>query len=116
LESIQNHRNDVLDHWYWLYQLHFGERRSLARTEFMEIFGNELDCTLRDLLNKDIDRFATDVRQVGEILADRSVPFDELIVSMHLFEESASTAFPSLPPLMPRVYQSFDKLSHIRMI
>ncbi len=116
LESIQKHRNDVLDHWYRLYQLHFGERRSLARSEFMEIFGDELDCTLRDLLNKDIDRFAADVRQVGEILADRSVPFSELIVSMHLFEESASTAFPTFPPLMPRVYQSFDKLSHIRMI
>ncbi len=116
LESIHQHRDQVLERWHGLYVLHFGDSRSLSRTEFMEIFGNELDCSLRDLLNKDIDRFAADVRQVGEILADRSVPFAELIVSMHLFEESASTAFPTFPPQMPHIYQSFDKLSHIRMI
>src|SRR5579885_3898464 len=71
LESIHQHRDQVLERWHGLYVLHFGDSRSLSRTEFMEIFGNELDCSLRDLLNKDIDRFAADVRQVGEILADR---------------------------------------------
>jgi len=115
-ESIQRHRTEVLDHWYNLYVLHFADRRALNRAEFMEIFGGELDATLRDLLDRDIDRFAADVKRVGEILAERSVPFAELIVSMHLFEESAATAFPSFPPLMPRIYQAFDKLSHIRMI
>jgi transcriptional regulator with PAS, ATPase and Fis domain len=115
-ESIQRHRTGVLEHWYNLYVLHFAESRALNRAEFMEIFGGELDTTLRDLLDRDIDRFAADVKRVGETLAERSVPFAELIVSMHLFEESASTAFPSFPPLMPRIYQAFDKLSHIRMI
>ncbi len=115
-ESIQRHRNNVMAHWYRLYLLHFGDKRSLTEPEFMEIFGSELDVTLTDLLQRDMDAFAADMRKVGEILAARSVPFSELIVSMHLFEESASTAFPSFPPLMPRIYQSFDKLSHCRMI
>ena len=115
-ESIQRHRNNVMAHWYRLYLLHFGDKRSLTEPEFMEIFGSELDATLADLLRRDMDAFAADMRKVGEILASRSVPFSELIVSMHLFEESASTAFPSFPPLMPRIYQSFDKLSHCRMI
>src|SRR5579885_3806647 len=115
-ESIQRQRTGVLEHWCNLYVLHFAESRALNRAEFMEIFGGELDTTLRDLLDRDIDRFAADVKRVGETLAERSVPFAELIVSMHLFEESASTAFPSFPPLMPRIYQAFDKLSHIRMI
>jgi len=96
--------------------LHFADSRALGQTEFIEIFGSELDATLKDLLDKDMDRFAADIRRIGELLAERSVPFSELIVSMHLFEESAATAFPSFPPLMPRTYQSFDKLSHIRMI
>jgi transcriptional regulator with PAS, ATPase and Fis domain len=116
LESIQKRRTAVLEHWYQLYLLHFADQRALARTEFMQIFGSELDVTLKDLLARDIDHFAADVRRYGEILAERSVPFAELIVSMHLFEESAATAFPSFPPLMPRIYQAFDKLSHIRMI
>ena len=114
--SIQKHRGEVLEHWYRLYVLHFADSRALNRAEFMEIFGSELDATLSDLIAKDIDRFAADVRRIGEMLAERSVPFSELIVSMHLFEESAATAFSSFPPLLPRIYQAFDKLSHIRMI
>ena len=116
LQSIQKHRSEVLEHWYQLYELHFADSRSLNRTEFMEIFGSELDATLRDLIGKDIDQFAADVRRIGEMLAERGVPFSELIVSMHLFEESATIAFPLLPPPLPRIYQAFDKLSHIRMI
>lgn len=116
LESVQKNRDRVLDHWYQLYVLHFADTRALSRVEFVEIFGNELDATLRDLLDKDMDRFAADIARIGELLAERGVPFSELIVSMHLFEESAATVFPVFPPLMPRIYQSFDKLSHIRMI
>lgn len=116
LESIQKHRNSVLAHWYQLYVLHFADSRSLTKTEFMQIFGSELDASLKDLLDKDMDHFAADITRIGEQLAERGVPFSELIVSMHLFEESAATAFPSFPPLMPRTYLSFDKLSHVRMI
>ena len=116
LESIRKNRDRVLDYWYQLYLLHFADSRALGRVEFVEIFGGELDATLTDLLDKDMDRFAVDIARVGEQLAERGVPFSELVVSMHLFEESAATAFPSFPPLMPRIYQSFDKLSHIRII
>jgi len=116
LHSIQKHRSEVLEHWCQLYELHFADSRSLNRVEFMEIFGGELDSTLRDLIAKDVDQFVADVRRIGETLAERGVPFSELIVSMHLFEESAATAFPLLPPPLPRIYQAFDKLSHIRMI
>src|SRR5208337_810142 len=116
LESVQKHRNRVLDHWYQLYVLHFADSRALTKTEFMEIFGGELDATLTNLLDKDMDGFAANIAQIGEQLAERGVPFSELIVSIHLFEESAATAFPSFPPLMPQMYQAFDKLSHIRIV
>ena len=116
LESIRKRRDHVLEHWYQLYVLHFADSRALTKMEFMEIFGSEFDSTLRDLLDKDMDRFAADISRIGAQLAERGVPFSELIVSIHLFEESAAAAFPSFPPLMPRTYQAFDKLSHIRMI
>src|SRR5215475_11439974 len=75
LLSIQKHRDAVLEHWYRLYLLHFADHRALTRTEFMEIFGSELDSTLQDLIDCDIDRFTSDVRRIGEILAEREVPF-----------------------------------------
>jgi transcriptional regulator with PAS, ATPase and Fis domain len=116
LAAIQRSRQSVLEHWYRLYELHFANSRTLARPEFFEIFGTELESLLRNLLELNMDRFAADLRRSAELLAERGVPFSELIVSMHLFEESAATAFPSFPPVMPRTYQSFDKLSHIRII
>lgn len=115
-ESLSRHREEVLARWHQLYLLHFGDRRSLAESEFLEIFGKDLDATLTALMAKDMDRFASDVRAIGEILVERHVPFSELIVSMHLFEESASEQFPLLPPPLPKTYLSFDKLSHCRMI
>src|SRR5208282_5022317 len=114
LESLRRHRGDVLTRWHQLYLLHFGDRRSLKESEFFEIFGKELDATVADLLARDMDRFTADVRAIGEALAKCRVPFAELIVSIHLFEESAVEYFPA--PSLPRTYLSFDKLSHCRMI
>jgi DNA-binding NtrC family response regulator len=116
LEALKRRRDEVLEEWYRLYTLHFGDSRSLTRAEFFDIFGSELDATVTDLLNRDMDGFAVDERKIAETLAERHVPFSELIVSMHLFEESAATVFPKFPPMMPRMYLSFDKLSHCRMI
>jgi DNA-binding NtrC family response regulator len=115
-EALKRRRDQVLAAWYRLYILHFGDSRSLTEGEFLDIFGSELDATLDDLIAKDMEGFTRHVRQIGETLAERMVPFSELIVSMHLFEESASEHFPSFPPLLPRTYLAFDKLSHCRMI
>ena len=116
LDSILSRREQVLAHWHRLYLLHFGDTRSLSDREFMEIFGADLAATIGDLRAKDVDRFTVDVRRIGEALAERRVPFPEIVVSMHLFEESATSAFPVFPPPMPKVYLAFDKLSHCRMI
>ncbi|HYA35145.1 MAG TPA: sigma-54 dependent transcriptional regulator [Candidatus Binataceae bacterium] len=116
LESLKTHKNQVLTNWHRLYVIHFGDARSLTEPEFMELYGSELESTSEDLLRKDITSFTSHVRQIGEALAERKVPFSEVVVSMHLFEESASEVFPTFPPIAPRIYHSFDKLSHCRMI
>src|SRR5208337_1768237 len=116
LDSILSRRDQVLAHWHQLYLLHFGDSRSLSDREFMEIFGADLAATIGDLRAKDVDKFTADVRRIGEALAERRVPFPEIVVSMHLFEESATNAFPVFPPPLPKIYLAFDKLSHCRMI
>ncbi len=116
LESLKRRRNEVLADWYHLYALHFGDKRTLAEPKFMELFGSEMDLTSDDLLHKDIDAFTHHVREVGEALSEHNVPFSEVIVAMHLFEESASAVFASLTPELPQTHQSFDKLTHCRMI
>lgn len=114
LETVRDQRAKVLSDWYELYCFHFGEGRALSEHEFTEIFGAEIGSTVQDLLDHDMNRFVSDVQKVGEELARRRVPFSELVVSMHLFEESATRAFPS--DVDGRLYRLFDKLSHIRII
>ena len=116
LDAVLSRRREVLAHWYQLYVLHFGDSRSLSEREFMEIFDTDLTATIGNLRARDIDGFMANVRSVGELLARRRVPFREIIVSMHLFEESATEVFPLLPPAMAKTYLAFDKLSHCRMI
>jgi two-component system, NtrC family, response regulator AtoC len=116
LSRVLEHLSEVVEHWYQLYIIHFGESASLAEPEFRDIFLNSLSRNTRDLLEGDMDRYAVDTMRTGELLCERNVPFAEVVASLHLYEESAYTAFPKNPPVPLEIYTAFDKLSHIRMI
>ncbi|MGC2758667.1 MAG: sigma-54 dependent transcriptional regulator [Candidatus Binatus sp.] len=106
----------VVEHWYQLYALHFGDTRSLSEPEFRDLFYTALSRNTKDLIEGDMDRYAIDTIRTGELLCERNVPFAEIIASLHLYEESAYTAFPTDPRPPLEIYTTFDKLSHIRMI
>ena len=116
LVLVLEHLEEVVAHWYQLYVLHFGDRRSLPEPEFRDIFYNALFRNTKDLLEGDMDRYAIDTIRTGELLCERNVPFAEIVASLHLYEESAYTAFPTDPRPPLEIYTAFDKLSHIRMI
>jgi DNA-binding NtrC family response regulator len=116
LTLVLEHLLEVIEHWYQLYVLHFGDRRSLSESEFRDLFYNALSRNTKDLLEGDMDRYAIDTIRTGELLCERNVPFAEIVASLHLYEESAYTAFPKDPAPPLEIYTSFDKLSHIRMI
>ena len=107
---------EVVEHWYQLYVLHFGDKRALSEPEFREFFYNALSRNTKDLLDGDMDRYAIDTIRTGEMLCERNVPFAEIVASLHLYEESAYTVFPKNPAPPLEIYTAFDKLSHIRMI
>jgi two-component system response regulator AtoC len=116
LTLVLEQLEDVIEHWYQLYVLHFGDRRSLSEPEFRDLFYNALSRNTKDLLEGDMDRYAIDTIRTGEMLCERNVPFAEIVASLHLYEESAYTAFPTDPRPPLEIYTAFDKLSHIRMI
>ena len=111
---IMDHSEDVVRHWYKLYVLHFGDSRSLSESEFTRIFEPGLRRNKEALLAGDMDLYAAQVIRLGELLAERRVPLEEIIASLHLFEESAQTVFPQ--DSATHIYTSFDKLSHVRII
>ncbi len=116
LTLVLEHLDGVVEHWYQLYALHFGDKRSLSEPEFRDLFHNALSRNTKDLLEGDMDRYAIDTIRTGELLCERNVPFAEIVASLHLYEESAYTAFPKNPAPPLEIYTAFDKLSHIRMI
>jgi two-component system response regulator PilR (NtrC family) len=116
LNLIVERLDEVIDHWHRLYVLHFGDERSLSQPEFRDIFLNALSRNTRALLDGDMDRYAINTMRTGELLCERDVPFAEVVASLHLYEESAYTVFPTSPPPPLEIYTAFDKLSHIRII
>jgi transcriptional regulator with PAS, ATPase and Fis domain len=116
LIAVRDRRAEVVSIWHELYILHFGESRVLSEAEFRDIFEPALLRNKEHLLRKDFDAYARDVLKLGEQLAERHVPLQEIIASLHLFEEAAQAVFPTDPPPTTAVYTKFDKLSHIRII
>jgi transcriptional regulator with PAS, ATPase and Fis domain len=114
MEVLAAHRREILEHWYQLYLLHFGDERSLAQSEFFEICGLDLDATTETVRAGTFEQFVIQMRRIGVALAERRVPFAEVVASMHLFEESAIANFPSA--VDPSMYRVFDKVSHCRII
>jgi Sigma-54 interaction domain len=115
-KAIRDRRAEVVAHWYQLYTLHFGDARTLSEAEFSRIFEPALLRNKNDLLENNMDHYAEDVRGLGVFLAERGVPLQEIIASLHLFEEAAQQVFPSDPPVSMETYARFDKLSRIRII
>ncbi len=119
LEVVGENRAAILDRWWQLYTEAFGSARTLAEPQFRELAGQDLDNLVGNLLEGDMDGFEADCRALGYALADRGVPFAEVVASMHLFEESTAEQFRGRLKLMVRaaeMYLTFDKLSHCRMI
>ena len=116
LTAVRDRRSEVVSVWYELYQLHFGDRRALSEVEFRKIFEPALLRNQEFLLRKDMDGYARAILKLGEELAEHHVPLQEIIASLHLFEEAAQAVFPDNPPPPTDVYNKFDKLSHIRII
>src|SRR5271166_2716179 len=89
LAAVRDRRSEVVTVWYALYQLHFGDRRALSEVEFRKIFEPALLRNQDFLLRKDMDGYARAILRLGEELAEHHVPLQEIIASLHLFEEAA---------------------------
>src|SRR6266404_63192 len=87
---LRDRQEEVLDRWYQLYTIHFGEAATLSRHEFFSLYGHDLVQTVGHLLHGDMEQFVMVMRASGERLVERGVPFREVISSLHLFEESCS--------------------------
>jgi two-component system, NtrC family, response regulator AtoC len=114
LRAVRDRLAEVIGAWHLLYVSHFRDVRALSASEFTAIFEPALRRNMDLLLCKEMDSYSRSVHQLGEELAARRVPLDEIIASLHLFEEAAQMVLP--PGLRADILLKFEKLSRIRII
>lgn len=116
LAILRDHRDEVLTTWWTMYAEHFGDRRALSKPAFFDIHARDIDAVVITFLSGRLEEFAAQVRAIGSELADRLVPFAEVVASVHLFEQSTAGYFADSVPDPALASMTFDKLSHCRMI
>jgi hypothetical protein len=113
LQAIHDDYQEVLAELYRLYAYHFGSRKALNERKFVELITPAIKESVQYLLEGKLERYAARARTLGEAFAEQGVPFDEIVLSLHLYEESVATVFPSL---WENCAKAFGKLSHIRIV
>jgi DNA-binding NtrC family response regulator len=88
LKSLADESEQVVERWHQLYANQCGETRALAEAEFSSIMLPLVRHSVTALLDSDYEGFGTIARALGERLAKRAVPFIEVILSLHLCQES----------------------------
>jgi len=117
LVALGQAREQVLRDWYQLYQAHLSGARFLSESEFRSFYGPDLDATTFALAAGDFDTFVGEIRGVGDRLADRGVPFAEVVASIHFFEQAAARVFRAAAGATDaQTVLTFDKVSHCRLI
>ena len=115
-ETIARRRSEIVRDWNQQYVLHFGDSRSLSQDDFEQIFENALQHTQGAIVAGDIDKYAAEVSQLGELLAEQRMPLDEVIASLQLFRNSVWRVFPDEQSARAQFAMAFDKLSHVHII
>jgi transcriptional regulator with PAS, ATPase and Fis domain len=115
-QTVVQCRSEIVPDWYQKYVLHFGNSRSLSQGDFERVFENALQHMYTALLDGELDKFTAEVNKLGELLAERRMPLEEVIASLQLFKNSIRRAFPQDQNAMGRLAMAFDKLSHVQII
>jgi DNA-binding NtrC family response regulator len=110
LKSLANEAEQVVERWHNLYAKQCGENRALQEEEFIAIMLPLVRNSVAALLDSDFEEFVALARGLGERLANRDVPFIEVILSLHLCQESIETARAGEIP--PTLESSFARLCH----
>lgn len=111
LKSLAGHSEQVVERWYRLYAGRCGENRTLESEEFSGILTPLLRSGPTALVDGDFRQFAALGRLLGERLARRGVPFFEVILTLHLFQESVEAL--CLEKIPSDLETPFSQLCHV---
>ncbi len=114
-EGLGTRCGEVVEEWYRLYALHFGDDRTLSEPEFLKIFCDPIRAMTDALGDESLERYASHCLALGETLAQCGMGLREVIASVALFEDAALEFFPRAYDSTD-IYRAFDRVCHIGII
>jgi DNA-binding NtrC family response regulator len=91
LKNLNERSTEIVEYWHQLYTTQFGESRTLLQEEFFGIGSPLLVGAVMALLTNDLEQCRERARTLGERMANRGVPFIEVIFVLHLYQEAVES-------------------------
>jgi DNA-binding NtrC family response regulator len=110
LKSVADEAEQVVEQWHKLYAEQCGENRALGEEEFSNIMLPLVRNSVSALLGSEYEGFGAIAGELGERLARRDVPFIEVILLLHLCQESIENTHAA--EISSDVESSFARLCH----
>ncbi len=110
LLSVADRIDQILECWYAAYSAYLDDRPTLPQAEFVSVFKPHLAESLNALSGGRTRDYGARIASIGAALAQREVPFAEVLLSVRTCEEALANLFSDLRPV-PQVSRSFSKFS-----
>ncbi|MGH7864538.1 MAG: sigma 54-interacting transcriptional regulator, partial [Candidatus Binataceae bacterium] len=115
LKPIESRIEPILQLSFRLYLAKFTHQRALSAISFFDVYRPGVIAATGHLLAGEIDDFVLDTVTLGQALADRRVPFEEIVECCHLMTRAGIEAVGAIQ-ITHDIYMLLDKLSHLRIM
>ncbi len=108
-------RPKLVERWTELYLSVFGRSAFFSTQRVQKIFGELAELLVQCLKEKRLDIYFENLREKGAVFYRLGVPFEEVIISLHLFEETCLDQFLTSYPdrsQLPELLCAMEELHH----
>jgi|GEM_PF-2447931 len=105
----------LVERWTELYLSVFGRSAFFSTQRVQKVFGELAELLAQCLKEKRLDIYFENLREKGSVFYRLGVPFEEVIVSLHLFEETCLEQFLNSYPnrsQLPELICAMEELHH----
>ena len=121
-ESLSEHAaflaplcHKLVERWTELYLSVFGRSAFFSTQRVQRVFKELAELLIKSLKEKSLDPYFQNLQEKGSVFYRLGVPFEEVIISLHLFEEACLEQFLSSYPnrsQLPELLCAMEELHH----
>jgi len=117
LAGLTDKKSELITEWSRLYLNTFGRESFFSSQRVRRVFEELTTLFLECLKTSDLTRYFDELKKAGKMFFDLGVPFEEVVLCIHLFQEAClsmiSRGAPNPPVPMESVRMAFDELGRM---